>query len=261
MAIAERFLAARFNRPGHEVVSHYTYVLASDGDLMEGVAQEACSLAGHQQLSKLIVLYDSNRITIDGSTDLTFTEDSAAKFAALGWHVQAIDGLDMSAVDAALSAAKSDPRPSLIVCRTVIGFGSPHKAGSEASHGAALGADEVRLTKEALGIPLTDFWVSQEALDYCRATIATGRERSEVWSSRLASYSREFPDLGAELLDIVAGNQPSKWKSALPSFDRPSGDAQREQQSSECHRTAFSDPLVRLRRFGRQRKDRYQGWW
>lgn len=221
MAMAERFLAGRFNKPGHTVVDHFTYVIASDGDLMEGIAQEACSMAGHQQLSRLIVLYDSNQITIDGSTEMAFTEDTAAKFAALGWHVQSIDGMDMAEVDAALASAKADERPSLIVCRTVIGYGSPNKAGSEASHGAALGVDEVRLTKEALGIPLEDFWVSDEALAYCRKAVEKGRSQESAWSARLAAYETEHPDLGRELRLLAAGGQPTEWVGALPSFDKP----------------------------------------
>ena len=221
MALAERFLAERFNKPGHDAVSHFTYVLASDGDLMEGVAQEACSFAGHQRLSKLIVLYDSNRITIDGSTELSFSDDSAAKFAAMGWHVQTVDGLDMAAVDTAISNAKVDDRPSMIVCHTTIGYGSPNKAGSEASHGAALGVEEVRLTKEALDIPQEDFWVSQEALDYCRRSVDEGRQVQDDWSARLDAYAEAYPDLGSELKALAKGEFPTAWIGALPSFDAP----------------------------------------
>jgi transketolase len=221
MALAERFLAERFNKPGHDVVSHFTFVLASDGDLMEGVAQEACSLAGHQRLSKLIVLYDSNRITIDCSTELSFSDDSAAKFSAMGWHVQTVDGLDMAAVDTAISNAKEDDRPSMIVCHTTIGYGSPNKAGSEASHGAALGADEVRLTKDALGIPQEDFWVSKEALDYCRRSVDEGRQVQDDWSARLDAYAEAYPDLGGELKALAKGEFPTSWVASLPSFDGP----------------------------------------
>jgi transketolase len=221
MAMAERFLAGRFNKPGHSVVDHYTYVIASDGDLMEGVAQEACSLAGHQQLSRLIVLYDSNQITIDGSTELAFTEDTAEKFSAMGWHLQSIDGLDMAEVDAALTAARADERPSLIVCRTVIGYGSPNKAGSESSHGAALGVEEVKLTKEALGIPLEDFWVPKEALENCRRAIEKGKSHETDWSARLAAYETAYPDLGKELRTLASDGQSTEWVNALPTFDKP----------------------------------------
>jgi transketolase len=221
MALAERFLAERYNKPGHEVVSHFTFVLASDGDLMEGVAQEACSLAGHQRLAKLIVLYDSNRITIDGSTELSFSDDTAAKFAAMGWHVQTVDGLDMGAVDTALANAKLSELPSLIVCHTTIGYGSPNKAGSETSHGAALGVEEVRLTKEALGIPQEDFWVPKEALDYCRKSVAEGRQVQADWLARLGAFVEAYPDLGAELRALARGEFSESWKGALPAFDAP----------------------------------------
>ncbi|HTQ11301.1 MAG TPA: hypothetical protein VMI31_14645, partial [Fimbriimonadaceae bacterium] len=155
MAIAERFLAATFNRDDYDIVDHYTYGICSDGDLMEGVSNEAASLAGHLKLGKLIFLYDSNRITIDGSTSITFTEDTGARFEALGWHVQHVDGFKIDEVDAAIQAAKTvTDKPSLIICRTIIGYGSPHKAGTAAVHGSALGAEEVDLTKQALGIPL-----------------------------------------------------------------------------------------------------------
>ena len=220
MAMAERFLAARFNRPGHTVVDHSTYVLASDGDLMEGVCQEACSLAGHQRLGKLTVLYDSNKITIDGSTDLAFTEDTAAKFEALHWHVQAIDGMDVDAVDRALRTARDETsKPSLIVCRTVIGFGSPHKAGSEESHGAALGVEEVALTKDALGIPQEDFWVPKEALEYCRKAVEKGKSLQAEWGGRLDAYAAAHPDLAKELRSLANGEFPTGWEASLPAFD------------------------------------------
>ncbi len=149
MALAERFLGATFNRPGHAIVDHYTYVLASDGDVQEGISHEAASLAGHQRLGKLVVLYDSNMVQLDGPTSLAFTEDVGKRFEAYGWHVQHADGMDYDAVDAALRAAKADDRPSIIVARTHIGFGSPNKQDSSKSHGSPLGDEEVRLTKLA----------------------------------------------------------------------------------------------------------------
>jgi transketolase len=221
MALAERFLAERYNRSGHEVVSHFTYVLASDGDLMEGVAQEACSLAGHQRLAKLIVLYDSNRITIDGSTELSFSDDTPAKFAAMGWHTQSVDGLDMQAVDTAIANARQDPRPSLIECHTTIGYGSPNKAGSESSHGAALGVEEVKLTKQALGIPPEDFWAPKDAVEYCRRAVEKGRALEGDWAAKLDAYEAAFPDLGTELKALVAGQFPTQWRDKLPAFDSP----------------------------------------
>ncbi len=152
MAIAEAHLAARFNRPGHTVVDHHTWVLASDGDLMEGVASEACSLAGHLRLGKLVVLYDDNRISLAGSTSLSFTEDVPGRFRAYGWHVQTVDdGNDLAAVDAALRAATADPRPSFVAIRTCIGFGAPTKANTFEAHGAPLGPDELAAAKVKLG--------------------------------------------------------------------------------------------------------------
>lgn len=222
MALAERFLAARFNKPGHAVIDHMTWVLASDGDLMEGVAQEACSLAGHQKLGKLVVLYDSNQITIDGSTSLSFTEDTAKKFQAMGWHVQSIDGMDPNAVDDALMKAKrEDLAPSLIVCKTTIGFGSPNKAGSEASHGAALGVDEVVLTKSALRIPQVDFNVPQEALEHCRRALPKGQELEQAWQAQLRKYEQDFPQAAEEIRALARGEFPYAWEDALPAFSEP----------------------------------------
>ncbi|MGH2633118.1 MAG: transketolase, partial [Tepidiformaceae bacterium] len=172
-AIAEKTLAARFNRPGHDVVDHYTYGLCSDGDMMEGVASEAASLAGRLGLGKLIFLYDDNSITIEGGTALAFTEDVGKRFEAYGWQVQHIDGEDTAAVEAALEAARADTeRPSMIVARTVIGFGSPHKAGTNAIHSNALGAEELELTKRALDWPLEPtFYIPDEALAVFRRAV------------------------------------------------------------------------------------------
>jgi hypothetical protein len=151
--MAERWLAATFNRPGHEIVDHHTYVLASDGDMMEGISSEVASLAGTLRLGRLVVVYDANQVTLSGTTDLTFTEDVGARFDACGWHVQRIDGMNVESVDAALRAARADDRPSLIVARTHIGYGSPKKQDTFGAHGEPLGTDEVRATKRALGWP------------------------------------------------------------------------------------------------------------
>ncbi len=219
MAMAERFLAARFNRQGHEVVGHFTYVIASDGDLMEGISQEACSFAGHQRLGKLIVLYDANQVTIDGPTDLSFSDDTAAKFEALGWHVQSVDGMDMGAVDAAISRAQDeDQAASLIVCRTTIGFGSPNKAGSSSSHGSPLGVEEVALTKQALGIPEEQFWVSDDALEHCRRAVERGREHEQEWRDALERYAGSHPEEAKELDDLANGRYPTDWRDDLPVF-------------------------------------------
>ena len=191
LAIAERWLAATFNRPGNEVVDHYTYVLASDGDLMEGVAAEAASLAGTLRLGRLIVLYDANLITLSATTNLTFTEDVGARFEAYGWHVQQIDGHDPAAVDAALAVARAvEDRPSLIVARTHIGYGSPHKQDTWHAHGEPLGVEEVRLTKRALGWPEDRrFYVPEAALREFRASIERGGELEAAWRSRMERYA------------------------------------------------------------------------
>lgn len=215
MAMAERFMRTRFARPGYQdLFGHWTYVLCSDGDLMEGVAQEAASLAGHQRLDRLIWLYDDNRITIDGGTELTFTDDTARRFEALGWHVLSVDGLDVDAVDSALTAAKGERgRPSLIVCRTVIGYGSPNKAGSSKSHGSPLGPEETLLTKKALGLPETPFYVPDEALRFFREIGERGTRIHEAWQERFEAYSRDYPEEAA----TIRGEERA-WKDALPSF-------------------------------------------
>ena len=191
LAIAERWLAATFNRPGNEVVDHYTYVLASDGDLMEGVAAEAASLAGTLRLGRLIVLYDANLITLSATTNLTFTEDVGARFEAYGWHVQQIDGHDPAAVDAALTVARAvEDRPSLIVARTHIGYGSPHKQDTWHAHGEPLGVEEVRLTKHALEWPEDRrFYVPEDALREFRTSIERGAELEAAWRHRLDAVS------------------------------------------------------------------------
>ena len=221
MAIAEAHLAARYNRPAHTIVDHYTYVLASDGDLMEGVASEACSLAGHLRLGKLIVLYDSNRITLAGSTDIDFSEDVEARFRAYGWHTQYIDdGNDLAAIDAAITAAKVErDRPSLIRVRTVIGFGAPHKQGTYKVHGAPLGDDEVRATKEALGWPTEPlFYVPADVRSRFEAIAAAGADHRRAWESRFAAYEEAHPELAAEFSRRIRGDLPSGWDGNLPVF-------------------------------------------
>lgn len=208
MAIAEQFLRAKY---GREVVDHHTFVLCSDGDLMEGVASEACSLAGHLKLHKLVVLYDSNRITIDGSTDMAFTENVALRFEAYGWNVEGVDGLDIDAVDAAINRCKKiEDRPSIIVCQTTIGYGSPNKAGSSKSHGAALGADEVKLTKQALGLdPALDFFIPEEVLAYWRRAIDRGEKLQSEWKDRVRALN------DAEFDRLAAGELPHGWQGAV----------------------------------------------
>jgi transketolase len=221
MAIAERRLAAEFNRDGHELIDHRTYVICSDGDLQEGVASEASSIAGHLKLGKLIALYDDNQIQLDGPTAWAFTEDVVGRYAAYGWHVQQVeDGTDLVAIDAAISAAEADARPSIIAVRTVIGYGSPNKAGTQKAHGAPLGPDEVRLTKEAYGWdPDKTFHVPDEARDVFRRAIDEGKSRVADWEAQLEAYAEAFPAEAAELKRRVAGRLPDGWEAGLPTWD------------------------------------------
>ncbi len=221
MALAEAHLAQLFNRPGHAIVEHCTYFLASDGDLMEGVSHEACSLAGHLKLGRLIGIYDDNRITIDGTTDLTFSDDTARRFESYGWHVERVaDGNDLGALDAALAAARRvADRPSLVIVRTHIGYGSPHKQDTPEAHGAPLGADEVKLTKQRLGWPsLEPFHVPEEALAHWRRVRERGARLEAEWTERHAAYRRAFPELAAELERRLAGRLPEGWEAGLPVF-------------------------------------------
>ncbi len=220
MALAEAHLAARFNRPGHPVVDHYTYAIVSDGDLMEGISHEAASLAGHLGLGKLIYLYDSNSISIDGPTSLAFTEDVAARFEAYGWHVQAIDGHDMVAVEAALGAARAETtRPSLIVARTHIGYGSPNRQDTAKAHGEPLGEEEVRLTKERYGWPLEPkFRIPEEVRVRFREHASKGAVREAEWRKTFTRYQQEHPEPAAQLQAALAGELPKAWDAGLPNF-------------------------------------------
>lgn len=224
MAIAEAHLAARFNQPGHKIIDHYTYAIVTDGDLMEGIASEAASLAGHLQLGKLIYLYDDNRISIDGSTDLAFTEDRLARFAAYGWHVQQVmDGNDVEAIDAAIRLAKTDARPSLIAVRTVIGYGAPNKQGTAKVHGEPLGEEELRLAKENLNWPPEPkFYIPEDVLNLYRQALARGAEWEADWRLRFDAYQRLYPALGSELRRRLDGELPQGWSAALPVFPRDS---------------------------------------
>ena len=226
MAIAERWLATTFNRQGDDVVDHYTYVLASDGDMMEGVASEAASLAGTLQLGRLIVLYDANLITLSATTNLTFSEDVGARFEAYGWHVQRIDGQDPAAVDAALTEARTvTERPSLIVARTHIGYGSPHKQDTWHAHGEPLGVEEVRLTKRALGWPEDRrFDVPEDALREFRTAIERGAELEAAWRRRVEAYAIAHPDLAAQFARTLAGELPEGWEAHLPMFTPADGE-------------------------------------
>ena len=220
MALAEAHLAARFNRGVHKVTDHYTYAIVSDGDLMEGISHEAASLAGHLKLDKLIYLYDANSITIDGSTDLSFTEDVAARFQAYGWNVQEIDGHDRDAIRAAVKAAKANRgKPSIVVCRTIIGFGSPNKEGTASSHGSPLGDDEIRLVKKKFGFdPDKTFHIDEDVLEHFRGAVEAGNKREVAWSEKLDAYKKEHPDEAALFGAALAGELPADWADSLPVF-------------------------------------------
>ncbi|MHB8799107.1 MAG: transketolase [Thermoanaerobaculia bacterium] len=220
LALAERMLAARFNRDGHAIVDHFTFSIASDGDLMEGVSHESCALAAHLGLGKLVVLYDDNGISIDGPTSLSFSEDVPARFAAYGWHVARVDGHDPDAVSAAIAAAKAEGgKPSLIACRTHIGFGSPNRQDTSKAHGEPLGADEIKLTKEKLGWPVdAQFLVPEEVRALFAAAAARGAMAEAGWNARLAAYRAAHPDLAMELDLFLDGRLPDGWEAKLPVF-------------------------------------------
>jgi transketolase len=221
MALAAERLAAEFNRPGHEVVDHRVYGIVSDGDLMEGVASEAASLAGHLKLGRVTYLYDDNSITIDGGTDLAFSEDVLARFDAYGWHTQRVaDGNDLDALREAIAAADADPRPSLIAVRTVIGFGSPNKAGTSSAHGSPLGDDEIAATKAALGWEHDEpFFVPDDVRDHLDAR-ERGAQQREDWEKRFAAYRADHPDLADEFeRRVIRRELPPAWTEALPTLD------------------------------------------
>ena len=220
MAIAATHLAAIFNKPDHEIIQSRIYGIVTDGDLMEGVASEAASLAGHLRLGRIVYLYDDNHISIDGSTDLAFTEDRCARFEAYGWHVQKVEnGNDVEAVDAAIQAAKADPRPSLIAVRTTIGFGAPKKQGTAKIHGEPLGDEELNAAKQNLGWPMEPrFLIPGEVLEFYREAVERGREREADWTTRLEEYKGVYPSLGAELERRLNGQLPEGWDAELPSF-------------------------------------------
>jgi transketolase len=220
MGIATTHLAALFNRPGYEVIDHFIYAIVTDGDLMEGVSSESASLAAHLRLGRLIYLYDDNRISIDGSTDLAFTEDRGARFKAYGWHVQYVeDGNDTGSVDLAIQRAKEDPRPSLIVCRTHIGYGLPTRQDTEKAHGEPPGDEELDGAKKKLGWPLQPrFLIPDDVLAYFRQAIQRGQRAETIWQDKLEAYRSKYPDLASELERRLAGELPAGWDESLPEF-------------------------------------------
>lgn len=218
MAIAERWLAQHYNRPGYEIINHYTYAIVSDGDLQEGVASEAASLAGTLHLEKLIYLYDDNDISIEGNTDITFTENVAQRFLAYGWNVIGpINGMDSTDVSAAIFEAQTQKsKPSLIICRTVIGYGSPNKAGTAATHGEPLGAEEVRLTKKNLMWPYEEpFTIPPEVLAHFRQALTRGHLKQQEWETQMAIYRRNYPHEARQLAEDFEGNPPAGWDQEL----------------------------------------------
>ncbi len=226
MAMAERHLAANFNRPGHEIVNHCTYMFCGDGDMMEGIASEAASLAGHLGLANLICIYDDNKISIEGKTDIAFTEDVALRFKAYNWHVIKVDdGNDVNAIFNALEAAKNEfARPSLIVLRTHIAFGSPNKQDTSDAHGAPLGEEEVRLTKRNLGWPEdTSFCVPEQALEIFRKCVDMGRKAESMWHEKFRAYADKYPDLVKKFIDAASGSLKEGWDDDIPEFSASNG--------------------------------------
>ncbi len=225
MAMAARYLAGRYDRPGFTLFDYNIYAICGDGDMMEGVSNEAASLAGHLKLGNLIYLYSDNHITIEGSTDISFTEDVGARFEALEWHVQKVDGNDLAEVDEAIRKAREErERPSLIVARTHIGFGSPGKQDNAAAHGAPLGPDEVKKTKENLGWPLEpDFYVPDEAAEAYGAARTRGEALEAAWLESFGRYAEEYPALAKEISALMKGEFPADWKEALPGFTPDDG--------------------------------------
>ena len=247
MAIAERRLASEFNRPDHSIIDHWTYVIASDGDLQEGVASEAASLAGHLRLGKLVVLWDDNHIQLDGPTDMAWSEDVLARFAAYGWDTRRVeDGNDLAAIEAAIEAARADERPSLIAVRTEIGFGSPNRQGTQKAHGSPLGEDEVRLTKEAYGWdPDAHFLVPDEVGEAMAKAVADGEKLVADWEARYYRYRDAFPKHAAELrrrekgLGLAAG-----WDAALKTYAVGEDFATRQASQAAIH--ALAGPVPEL---------------
>ncbi|REL38144.1 transketolase [Rhodohalobacter sp. SW132] len=220
MAMAERFMAKTFNKEDHELIDHFTYAIVSDGDLMEGISHESASMAGHLKLNKLIYLYDSNKISIDGSTDLAFTDDSKKRFEAYGWDVQQIDGHNHEEIEQAIKKAQKTDTPSLIECKTTIGFGSPNKEGTAGSHGSPLGDDEIKLTKERLGWPYDEpFFIPDEAKNQMRKAVDNGKEWEEEWKSSLKEYENKYPADGVLFKKFVSRDMPEDWSEVIPEFE------------------------------------------
>jgi len=246
MAIAEKHLAATYNKPGHEIVDHHTYALCGDGDLMEGISHEAGSLAGTLGLGKLIVLYDDNLISLDGPTEWSYTEDVLKRFDAYHWHTQRVsDGNDLKAIEAAIEAAKAETgRPSLIAVRTVIGFGSP-KAGTNKVHGEALGAADAAATKKYFGFPEDQsFYVPDDALKNWRQAVDRGQQLEGEWKKRFDAYAAQFPELAEQFQRVVKNQRKAGWEKALPTF--PAGKPVATRNAGQTVMNAVADVVPEL---------------
>ncbi len=247
MAMAEAHLAARYNQADHTIIDHYTYGIVSDGDLMEGISHEAASLAGHWQLGKLIYFYDDNHISLAGATDLTYTDDVTKRFEAYGWQVLMVeDGNDLAAIEAALSAARSETRrPTLIRARTIIGFGAPHKQNTFEAHGSPLGPDEVKAAKENLGWPIEPpFYLPDEALARFRQAIENGKAWQAAWQKKFDAYANVYPELAAELSLALKGDLPDGWNKDLPVFPAGKGQATRVSSGQVLNAIAAKVPQI-----------------
>ncbi|MCW5966905.1 MAG: transketolase [Blastocatellales bacterium] len=245
LAIGAELLAARFNRPGRDLFDYHVYAIVSDGDLMEGVAAEAASLAGHLKLGRIVFLYDDNNISLDGSTAMSYTEDVTRRFESYGWQVLSVDGHNTAEIDEAITAAKADPRPSLIRTKTIIGYGSPNKAGTHKAHGEPLGVDEVKLTKEKLGWPYEEpFHVPDEALANFRQAVDNGAKLESAWAEKFAAYEKEFPDAAAEWRNWASGELPQGWQSKIPQFPAGAQMATREASGKTLNAIAADLPML-----------------
>jgi transketolase len=247
MAMAERHLAAVYNRPGHQIIDHYTYVMCGDGDMMEGITAEAASLAGHLGLAKLICLYDDNGISIEGSTDIAFTEDVALRFKAYHWNVLRVDdGNDLDAIFSAIKSAQTESRqPTLILLRTQIAFGSPNKQGSASAHGEPLGKEEVCLTKRNLGCPEDAFFcIADPVLEVFRRCVDKGRTAESLWLERVSAYAKTFPELAVKWREALAGIPPHGWDEELPDFSNTTAIATREASGMVLNAIAKNVPTL-----------------
>ncbi len=239
-AMAEKLMADQFNKPGHDIVNHNTYVFLGDGCLMEGVSHEACALAGTWGLGNLIAFWDDNNISIDGHIDGWYTDDTVKRFEAYGWHVQSVDGHDPDAINAAITAAKAvKDKPSMICCKTVIGFGSPNKSGSHDCHGAALGEEEVALTRKELNWDSAPFEIPADVYDGWDAK-ASGAEKEAAWNAKFEAYAAEYPELAAEFTRRMAGDLPANWKEATDAMIAETNEAAASLASRQASQKAIT---------------------